>query len=66
MANGSEFISKALERWAFDDQKVLDFSLPEEPTDIPFIESLNGSFWDECLNIHWFLPCADAQVKMEP
>jgi putative transposase len=52
--NGSEFISKALDRWAYENQVVLDFSRPGKPTDNPFIESFNGSFRDECLNSHWF------------
>jgi len=34
---------------------TLDFSRPGKPTDNPFIESLNGSFRDECLNVNWFL-----------
>lgn len=53
--NGSEFISKALDKWAYDNQVTLDFSRPGKPTDNPFIESFNGSFRDECLNTNWFL-----------
>ena len=63
--NGSEFISKALDKWAYDNQVTLDFSRPGKPTDNPFIESFNGSFRDECLNIHWFLSLADAREKIE-
>ena len=33
--------------------------------DKPYIESFNGSFRDECLNVHWFLSLADAQEKIE-
>jgi putative transposase len=44
---------------------VLDFSRPGKPTDNPFIESFNGSFRDECLNVNWFLSLADAQQKIE-
>ncbi|MVM36383.1 DDE-type integrase/transposase/recombinase [Spirosoma sp. HMF4905] len=50
--NGSEFISKALDLWAYDNGVTLDFSRPGKPTDNPFIESFNGSFRDECLNAH--------------
>lgn len=32
----------------------MDDSRPDRPTDNPIIESLNGSFRDECLNTHWF------------
>mgnify|MGYP001829215269 CR=1 FL=1 len=34
-------------------------------TDNPFIESFNGSFRDECLNLNWFLSLDDAQRKVE-
>ena len=50
--NGSEFISKALDRWAYDNKVTLDFSRPGKPTDNAFIESFNGSFRDECLNVN--------------
>ena len=63
--NGSEFISKALDKWAYDNKVTLDFSRPGKPTDNPFIESFNGSFRDECLNVHWFLSLEDAQEKIE-
>lgn len=63
--NGSEFISKALDRWAYEHQVTMDFSRPGRPTDNPFIESFNGSFRDECLNIHWFLSLDDAREKIE-
>lgn len=65
--NGSEFISKAVDKWAYEHEHgvQLDFSRPGKPTDNPFIESFNGSFRDECLNVHWFLSLADAQEKIE-
>ena len=63
--NGSEFISKALDRWAYDNDVTLDFSRPGKPTDNPYIESFNGSFRDECLNLHWFLSLEDARNKIE-
>jgi len=63
--NGSEFISKALDRWAYDHDVTLDFSRPGKPTDNPYIESFNGSFRDECLNVHWFLSLDDARTKIE-
>jgi putative transposase len=62
---GSEFISKALDKWAYDKGVTLDFSRPGKPTDNAFIESFNGSFRDECLNVHWFMSLADAQEKIE-
>jgi putative transposase len=63
--NGSEFISKALDKWVYENKVTLDFSRPGKPTDNPFIESLNGSFRDECLNVHWFLSLEDARQKIE-
>jgi putative transposase len=63
--NGSEFISKALDKWAYENKVTLDFSRPGKPTDNAFIESFNGSFRDECLNIHWFMSLEDACEKIE-
>ena len=63
--NGSEFISKSLDKWAYEHGVTMDFSRPGKPTDNPFIESLNGSLRDECLNIHWFLSLEDAQDKLD-
>ncbi|MCL4170927.1 UNVERIFIED_CONTAM: hypothetical protein GTU68_013223 [Idotea baltica] len=62
--NGSEFISKALDKWAYENQVVLDFSRPGTPTDNAYIESFNGSCRDECLNCHWFISLSDAKQKM--
>ncbi len=59
--NGSEFISKSLDKWAHEHGVTMDFSRPGKPTDNPFIESFN----DECLNIHWFLSLEDAQDKLD-
>jgi putative transposase len=42
--DGIEFVSKALDKWAYDNQGALDFSRPGKPMDNPFIESFNGSF----------------------
>src|SRR5687767_2796171 len=62
--NGSEFISKALDKWAYENKVTLDFSKPGKPTDNAFIESFNGSFRDECLNVNWFLSLNDAREKI--
>lgn len=63
--NGSEFISKALDRWAYEHAVTLDFSRPGKPTDNAYIESFNGSLRDECLNTNWFLSLEDAREKIE-
>lgn len=63
--NGSEFISKEMDRWAYDNKVTMDYSRPGKPTDNPFVESFNGSLRDECLNAHWFLSLEDAIEKIE-
>jgi putative transposase len=63
--NGPEFISKALDRWAYENGVTLDFSRPGKPTDNAFVEPFNGRFRDECLNTHWFLSLADARSKID-
>ncbi len=62
---GSEFVSRDLDLWAYQKDVVLDFSRPGKPTDNSFIESFNGKFRAECLNAHWFLTLDDARRKME-
>ena len=62
---GTEFVSRDLDLWAYQRGVVLDFSRPGKPTDNAFIEAFNGRFRVECLNTHWFLSLADAQEKME-
>jgi len=61
---GSEFVSRDLDLWAYQKDVVLDFSRPGKPTDNAFIESFNGKFRAECLNTHWFMSLDDARVKM--
>ena len=63
--NGSDFISKALDLWAYENNVTLVFSQPGKPTDNPYIGSFNGSFCDECLNLNWFLSLEDAREKIE-
>ena len=63
--NGPEFISKALDRWAYENSVKLDFSRPGHPTDNAFVESFNGRLRDECLNTHWFLSLDDVGSKIE-
>lgn len=63
--NGSEFISKALDKWAYENGVEIDFSRPGKPTDNAKNESFNGRFREECLNAHWFLSLEDARRKIE-
>lgn len=41
--NGSEFISKALNLWVYNNKVTLDFSRPGKPTDDPFINWAAGA-----------------------
>ena len=52
--NGPEFVSKALDQWAYWNKVELDFSRPGKPTDNAFIESFNGRVRQELLNASWF------------
>jgi putative transposase len=63
--NGSEFISRDLDLWAYANNVTLDFSRPGKPTDNGFIEAFNSKLRAECLNAHWFLTLADAREKLE-
>lgn len=63
--NGPEFVSRALDLWAYANGVTLDFSRPGKPTDNAYIESFNGRLRDECLNTNWFLSLEDARTKIE-
>lgn len=63
--NGPKFVSKVLDKWAYENNISLDFSRPGKPTDNAFAESFIGSLRDECLNVNWFLSLEDAQDKIE-
>ena len=63
--NGSEFISKAMDKWAYRNGVKLEFSRPGKPTDNAFIESFNGRLRQECLNQNWFTTLDDAQQIVE-
>lgn len=62
---GTEFVSRDLDLWAYQKGVTLDFSRPGKPTDNAFIEAFNGRFRAECLNAHWFLTLDDAREKLE-
>ena len=50
--NGPEFISKALDAWAYWNGVKLEFWRPGKPTDNAYVESFNGHLREECLNQH--------------
>ena len=42
------------------------FGLPSgKPTDNAFVESFNGTFRDECLNVYWFETLAETKQLIE-
>jgi putative transposase len=63
--NGSEFSGQLLDLWAYHHKARIDFSRPGKPTDNCHIETFNGSFRDECLNLHWFETLDEAKAIIE-
>lgn len=63
--NGPEFISMALDRWAFLHGVKLDFIQPGKPTQNGHVESFNGRFRDECLAQAHFPTLARARAEIE-
>jgi len=63
--NGTEFVSAAMDLWAYTNTVILDFTRRGKPTDNAAIESFNGRFREECLNVHWFQSLEDAQQKID-
>jgi len=52
--NGTEFVAKPFDQFAFWNKITLDFSRPGKPTDNAFIESFNGGVRRELLNPSYF------------
>jgi putative transposase len=63
--NGSEFSGHLVDLWAYHHGTRIDFSRPGKPTDNAHIETFNGSFRDECLNLHWFETIDEARRLIE-
>lgn len=63
--NGKEFRSKALEAWAKQNKVELLFIQPGKPNQNAIIESFNGRFRDECLNLYHFTTLHAAQQTIE-
>jgi putative transposase len=63
--HGTEFMSRALEDWAFARGMQLDFIRPGTPVENAVIEAFNGRLRDECLNVHQFTSIEDARTKIE-
>ena len=65
VGNGSEFIFRDTDMWAYQRGVTLDFCGLGKPTDDGFIEAFNSKLRSECLNAHWFLSLEDACEKLE-
>ena len=63
--NGAEFTGHLVDLWAYHHGTRIDFSRPGKPTDNAYIETFNGSFRDECLNVHWFATIEEARSLIE-
>jgi putative transposase len=63
--NGSEFYSRVMDAWAYQNGVKLDFIRPGKPVENAFIESFNGRLRDECLNTQVFASLEDAREKLE-
>ena len=63
--NGPEFVSRAILKW-IDEQGINSALIdPGKPWQNGKIESFNGKFRDECLNVEWFRSRAEAKVVIE-
>jgi putative transposase len=63
--HGTEFTSKTLDQWAYQQNVRLHFITPGRPMENGYIESFHGKFREECLNEHWFLTLDDARETIE-
>jgi len=63
--NGPEFLSRAVDQWAFEQGLQWHTIQPGRPMENSYIESFNGRFRDECLNENWFIDLADARYRIE-
>ena len=65
MYYGPEFISRALDVWAYQRGIQLAFIRPGKPIENAYVESFHSRFRDECLAAHWFLNLTDARFTIE-
>jgi len=63
--NETEFVSKAMDVWAYQHGVQLDFIRPARPVENSYSESFNGRLRDECLNVELFFTLADVHEKLE-
>jgi len=62
--NGPEFLSRAVDQWAYEQGLEWHTIQPGRPMENGYVESFNGRFRDECLNENWFTDLTDAREKI--
>lgn len=65
MDNGPELIAWGLRDWCRLSGTATSYIEPGAPWENPFVESFNGRFRDECLNVEEFWDLPEAQVVVE-
>ena len=63
--HGPEFVCDAVRRWCKQKKVELDYIEPGIPMQNGHVESWNGKFRDECLNMHWFQTMGQAKTIIE-
>jgi putative transposase len=63
--NGPEFVSNAMDEWAYVREVKLHFIRPGKPVDNAFMESFNARLREECLNVNWFMSIEHARRVIE-
>jgi putative transposase len=62
---GTEFTSKAMFFWSKESRVGLGFIQPGKSTQNAFVESGNGKFRNECLNLLWFRTIEEARYEID-
>jgi putative transposase len=63
--NGPEFVSRAMDQWAFAKGVELQFIQPGKPIQNAYIESFNGKLRASCLEESWFIDLNHAREVIE-
>ena len=63
--NGPELVAKVLQKWLQEKDCKTIYIKPGSPWENPYIESFNGKFRDECLNMEVFRKVREAQVVVQ-
>jgi len=63
--NGPEFTGCHLDSWGYRNQVKMFFIEPGKPVQNAHIESFNGRFRAECLNLEWFTSLNEARSVIE-